>query len=200
MIFVFDLDDTICKTDEYSEFYIQNFFAKHNLPYKQITKVVRFAEKKFDWDRETANKWYKKYGDQMMLEFPCKENAVKTINALFDQGHKIIIATARADDWHTNPEEITHQWIKKVGLKVSKVYVGRVDKERICEYENADIFVDDDINITSKVSEYFQGKPGKHAFLMNSDYNQTQETPKNVTRVFDFSSLLKEVEKMDRKK
>lgn len=54
MVFVFDLDDTICDTDKYSEKYIRKYIAKHKLPYKQIATNVRFAEKKFDWDIETA--------------------------------------------------------------------------------------------------------------------------------------------------
>lgn len=29
MVFVFDLDDTICETDKYSEKYILNFFKTH---------------------------------------------------------------------------------------------------------------------------------------------------------------------------
>ena len=46
MVFVFDLDDTLSETDAYSEKYINEFMKKNNLPYKQIAKDVRFAEKK----------------------------------------------------------------------------------------------------------------------------------------------------------
>ena len=84
MVFVFDLDDTICDTDVYSEYYINKFIKDNKLPFKQVAKVVRFAEKKFDWDLETALNWYKQYGDKMMLEFPAKPNAIKLINALYD--------------------------------------------------------------------------------------------------------------------
>ncbi len=107
MIFVFDLDDTICDTDGYSEKYIREFITKYNLPYKQIATNVRFAERKFDWDTKTALEWYKEFGDQMMAEFPCKKNAVEFLQAIHNAGHKIVIATDRATDWHTNPKEIT---------------------------------------------------------------------------------------------
>lgn len=40
MTFVFDLDDTICETDKYSEKYILNFFKINHLPYKLITKKL----------------------------------------------------------------------------------------------------------------------------------------------------------------
>ena len=74
MVFVFDLDDTICDTDGYSEKYIKDFFSKYNMPYKQIAKNVRYAEEKFNWSKEIALKWYKKFGDEMALHFPCKKN------------------------------------------------------------------------------------------------------------------------------
>ena len=31
MIFVFDLDDTVCDTDSYSEYYILNYIKKYNV-------------------------------------------------------------------------------------------------------------------------------------------------------------------------
>lgn len=191
MVFVFDLDDTVCETDAYSEYYIKKFIEDNKLPFNQVASVVRFAEKKFDWDTETALAWYKAHGDQMMLEFPCKPNAVKFINSLFDMGHTIVIATARATDWHTDPEGITKQWLKNNGIKYSKVYIGRVDKEQICEDEHADVFVDDDIKITGRVSEHFSGKDKKlcKPFLMTTNYNKTLDKADGVERVADFSDF-----------
>ena len=196
MIFVFDLDDTVCETDSYSEKYILNFFRENKWPYKQIATTVRYAEKKFDWDHDIALKWYKEYGDQMMLEFPCKPNAISTINSLYESGHTIIIATARATDWHTNPEEITRKWLKNNGIKYNKLYIGRFDKEEICKEVNADIFIDDDINITERVANYFNTSPNKRTFLMNTDYNKSLKESENVIRVKDFKDFLIKIEKL----
>ena len=189
MIFVFDMDDTICDTDSYSEYYIEKFFIEHKMPFKKVCKVVRFAEQKFDWDKDTALNWYKTYGDEMMLNFPCKNGAKEIINKLYELGHTIIIATARADDWHTEPERITKEWLENTGLKYSKLIIGRVDKEKVCEEENADIFVDDDINITSRVANYFSDKKGKTSMLITTDYNKNLQTGENVVRIKDFFEL-----------
>ena len=196
MIFVFDLDDTVCETDLYSEKYIANFIKKHNLPYKFVEKCTRFAEAKFDWDEATALKWYKTYGDQMMLEFPAKEGAIETINALFDAGHTIIIATARATDWHTNPIEITYEWLKKNGVKYSKIYTGRVDKEAICLDENADFFIDDDLKITTRVAltshiKTSFNEKGCQSLIMTTAYNKNLELPAGVVRINDFKHFRK---------
>ena len=190
MIFVFDLDDTVCDTDSYSEKYILNYFKENKLPYKKVNNIARFAEKKFDWDLDVALNWYKEYGDEMMLNFPCKEGAIEFINNLYDLGHIIVIATARANDWHKEPKKITKQWLKNVGLKYHKIYIGRIDKEQICKEENADVFIDDDIAITKNVGDYFKlyNKQGK-CFLMNTDYNKTLECDENVIRVEDFDDF-----------
>ena len=189
MVFVFDLDDTVCKTDEFSEEYILRFFKENDLPYKKVADCTRFAEQKFDWDRETAQNWYKTYGDEMMLNFPCKENSVEIINKLYDDGHKIVIATARAEDWHTEPEKITKQWLENNKIKYHKLYIGRCDKEVICKDENANFFIDDDLNIISR----FENQPNLNVkvLLASTKYNNTLDIPTNITRLNSFEELLK---------
>lgn len=197
MVFVFDLDDTICETDYCSEKYIKKFFKNNSMPYKQIAKVVRFAEQKFDWPLDVANNWYKQYGDQMMLEFSYKPNSVKLINRLYDLGHTIIIATARANDWHTEPEKITKQWLNNVGLKYNKLYVGRIDKEKICEEEKANFFIDDEIKYAKNAAEYFNGKANCQSFLTNTKYNANLPTPENVVRIKSFNHFKRELKKFN---
>lgn len=192
MIFVFDLDDTICETDAYSEKYIRDFLVSHKWPYKQVATAVRFAEAKFDWDRDTALAWYRKYGDKMMEEFPCKKGTVEFLQKIHDAGNKIVIATARANDWHTNPKEVTLRWLAKNKIPYDHVFIGRKDKEKICEEVNADFFVDDDLAIVEKVANYF-GQFGnkKQAFLSVTNFNKDLNVPKNVIRISNF----KEIEK-----
>lgn len=190
MVFVFDLDDTLCETDAYSEKYINEFMKKNNLPYKQIAKDVRFAEKKFDWSTDVALKWYKTYGDDMMLEFPLKKGVIEFLNNLHGKGCKIIIATARATDWHREPEEITIKWLKDNKIPYDRVYVGRRDKEKICEEVDADYFIDDDVNIVESVANYFANSKGtKQAFLLTTNFNKSLAVSNNVVRIKDFDEL-----------
>ncbi|MEG1499556.1 MAG: hypothetical protein RR400_00580 [Clostridia bacterium] len=195
MVFVFDLDDTICETDKFSEKYILRFFKENNLPIKKIAENVRFAEQKFDWENGTALNWYKTYGDDMLLNFDFKTNALSTINNLYSMGHQIIIATARSTDWHTDPETATRKWLKNNGVNFDKIYFGRVDKDNICKDENADIFIDDDLAITQNVAAIFKAcnKQNGKVFLMTTDYNKSFKTPDGVTRVFDFNDFAQKV-------
>ena len=135
-------------------------------------------------------KWYKEFGDQMMAEFPCKKNAVKFLQSIHNAGHKIVIATARATDWHTNPEEITIKWLKDNKNPYDTVYVGRKKKKKICEEVDADYFIDDDVSIVESVANYFLlSKRKKQAFLLTTNYNKNLSISNNVVRVKDFDEL-----------
>lgn len=196
MTFVFDIDDTICDTDGYSEKYIEDFFKEHNIPYNKIAQNTRFAEAKFDWTEEEAIRWYKVYGDEMALNFPCIEGAKELINSLYDQGHKIVIATARETIWHNTPVLITKLWLQKNRIKYSKLYTGRIDKENICEVEKADFFMDDDIKTTANVAKHFSSKEHTcHSLLATTDYNHDKPAGEGVIRIKNFSHLKTELEK-----
>ena len=190
MVFVFDLDDTLSETDSYSENYICDFLSAHNLPYKLINSNARFADGKFDWDTETAIKWYKQFGDQMMTEFPCKKNVVNLLQKIHAAGHRIVIATARATDWHTDPEGITLKWLAVNKIPYDDVYIGRVDKEKICEEVDADFFIDDDLSLTGRVANFFaQSRKHRQAFLTTTNFNHGLPVPNGVIRVADFEEL-----------
>ena len=190
MTFVFDIDDTISDTAGYSEKYIEQFFIEHNVPYKKTNQISRFAEAKFDWDEQQAIRWYKVYGDEMALEFPCIEGAKELINKLFDDGHRIIIATARETVWHNTPVLVTKLWLQKNKIKYSKLYTGRIDKEQICEDENADFFMDDDLKITAKVASHFAEK-GKtiQSMLATTAFNKDKTPGEGVLRIQNFAQL-----------
>ncbi len=187
MIFVFDIDDTISETDKCSDKYIAKFLKDSGSVYKRVRDVARFTEMKFDWPEDVALKWYKTYGDQMAEQFNQKRNAVEILTFLHNKGHKIVLATARSTDWHTDPEGMTMRWLKAKKVPYDKIYLGRVDKEKICIDEHADVFVDDDIEICERVARDCKNTK---VFLMNSDFNKTQYASPNLQRIDNLSMVL----------
>lgn len=193
MIFIFDIDDTISNTGKYGKEYILNYIKNNNLPYKQKEESVKYPEEQFDWTYEEAHNWYKEHGDEMLLSFPCFEGAIETINKLYETGHEIIFATARSTDWYNRPIETTRKWLKMNHIKYNKLYTSRMDKEKICELENANVFVDDDLNTCLRVSQYFEGSKNK-VFLMNTCKDKRKDLPSNIIRIDqikDIPSILK---------
>ena len=115
-----------------------------------------------------------------------QKNYADLLQSIYNNGHTIIIATARDNVWHSDPENITKQWLDNNKIPYHKLYIGRVDKENICEIENADVFIDDDIEITSRVANKISNIK---VFLSQTDYNQTLTTPKNVKQIKNLSDL-----------
>ena len=194
MTIIFDLDETLCETDRYSEEFIRSFFIENRIPVKQIATNTRFAEEKFNWSHQDALRWYKEYGDEMFLNFPCKEKAVEVLNSLYEAGHRIIIATARSTDWHAEPKKMTLAWLKNNGIKFHKIYFAVENKEKVCEIEDADIFIDDDIKTTSRVAKYFEQKGKGKSYLITSNYNKNLQIAPKVKRVESLSDFYYEIE------
>ena len=70
------------------------------------------------------------------------------------------------------------------------MYARRIDKELICEQENADFFIDDDLKTTARVAEHFKERNNScKSLLMTSEFNSTKEEAEGVTRVMDFYHL-----------
>ena len=61
---------------------------------------------------------------------------------LKDQGHKLIVITARGK-WGEIEEQITYETFKKYGLKFDKVVLHAKDKLAVCLEEKIDYMIDD---------------------------------------------------------
>ena len=197
MIFVFDIDDTLCKTNEYFEMCIDDYIKKNNLKIKKIEDTSPYIANKYDWNNETAKKWYKQNGDRLLGEIPCKENVVETLKYLHNNGHKIILATARSKDWYQDPELSTLYWLKKNDIVYDKLFIACEGiKEKICEIVNADFFVDDDIKMAKTVLNFF--KHNIKVFLADANHNKGEILPEGITRLNNFSNLC-EISKLKNK-
>ena len=77
--------------------------------------------------------------------------------------------------------------LRKNKIKYHKLYTGRIDKEKICEDENADFFFDDDLKITANVAKHFAQHPHPcQALLATSEYNKDLPASEGVDRILDF--------------
>ena len=126
-------------------------------------------------------------------EIYCED--LRFLQSIHKARHKIVIATARATDWHTQPKEVTLKWLADNKIPYDKIYIGRIDKEKICEEVNADFFIDDDLAVVGKVANYFASIGGnKQAFLSTTNYNKDLSVPSGVVRVKDFDDLAKRID------
>lgn len=75
------------------------------------------------------------------------DNAIEVLKKLREDGHKIILITARDDNLSEGVIELSYQSFKKYGIEegivYDKVVFKGVDKASVCISEKVDLFIDD---------------------------------------------------------
>ena len=74
-----------------------------------------------------------------------RENCVKVINKLHNDGNEIYIITARDKEFHDDPYLQSKQWLEKNLIYYDKLIVNARDKGKACIENNIDLLIDDNI-------------------------------------------------------
>lgn len=82
-----------------------------------------------------------------------RENAVKIINKLKEEGNEIIIITARDSEFHDDPYKESKEWLDKHNILYDKLIVNARKKDNVCNEHNIDLFIDDKLNHCLEVSK-----------------------------------------------
>lgn len=104
-----------------------------------------------------------------------KENAVRVINKLHEEGNEIIIITARHYGEYDDPYAITLKYLSKHEIEFDKIIVNKMDKGQVCIDENIDLFIDDSVSNCRKVKE-----AGVNVLLFDAPFNQDNNEFKRV--------------------
>ena len=182
-----DLDDTITKTDEI----LFKYAKKYNEEEKILFKINREEwdwNKAFGWDEEKCETFFSRYLKKIFEEAEIKENAKEKINALKNDGNKIIIITARDTKSLKEVHKVCENWLINNKVNVDKIVVDGEDKAQKCLENKIDIFIDD--NVYNCESVYKNLKIP--VLLMNSRYNKEYQNP-NIKRVYNWNEIYNEI-------
>ena len=97
----------------------------------------------YEWPGDECSKFWREIADTMLAKAKPKASAVNVVNNLKKYGHKIIIISARTNQWHKDPYKLTFDWLTKNNIPFDKIIVGHLDKTDSCVKEKIDIFIDD---------------------------------------------------------
>lgn len=158
MIIGVDIDDTL--TD------IRDEVGAEALKYAQsLNKEV--DEKKIVWDKNNNGSSFKeRYNlnyDELLYFFKNiqenvtknakpRDDVVEVIKKLRKDGHKIYIITARDNEFHNDPYELSKTWLDKNNIEYDKLIVNARDKAKICKEQNVDVFIDDKLSNCMEIS------------------------------------------------
>ena len=118
-----------------------------------------------------------------MKEVKPKTLAVEYLQKLHNEGHKIVLITARWKAKEFDIREITKRWIEEHNIPYDKLIVNAENKLVAAKQENIDVFVDDTFKNCKMISDNCI-----KTYLMDSRTNRGFEDEK-ITRVYSWPHL-----------
>jgi len=103
-------------------------------------------QKKFGFNEDELKYFLKDIQEGVTDNVFPRENCVEIIDKLKNEGHEIIVVTARSFEFHDDPFGKSKKWLEKHNIKYDKLIVNAIDKGLVCKNEAIDLLIDDNIN------------------------------------------------------
>ena len=138
-----DLDGVIFDSEKefrvYSELYDMIDLKQNS---KKDNRELKF-QKRFNWTEEQIQGFLKKYHKQIILESNFMPGAKRILNLLKNDGHKLILITARGG-LNKDMIKVTEERLKQNEMNIfDKYYWATENKDEVCIKENINIMIDD---------------------------------------------------------
>lgn len=194
MVIGLDIDDTITDTFGVMFGYAQKYTIEELNRSAKIDWLTSFPNHNYiqamhKWSEEEETAFFRKYYKRICDETEPFPFAVETINKLKDEGHKIVLITARWDFDDISVRELTEDWIKRKNIHYDKLVVNAKTKLEAVKENNVDIFIDDSFENCTSVAE-----GGIKTFIMDTRCNKGLDSP-NITRIYSWPHLEHEIRK-----
>ena len=147
-----------------------------------------YVGQRFNWNKEEYAYFMGIIRKNVVENAKLRDGLLEILNKLINEGHEIIIITARSNVYYKDPEKMTLEWLKKEHIPYHKLILNATNKAKICKEEKIDIFLDDDIKNCQEVYE-----SSIRTIIMDNQGN-TLENDK-IKRIYDFYDFYKCVKK-----
>ena len=179
-----DIDDTITNT---YETLIPMVAIKYDMNIEKLKKKHP-SYKELSGTLLNYDEFAKKNFVRVAKMVPLKVGAVDVINKLKEQGHKIIIITARNDKNFKDPYKVSYDYLTTNGIKFDKLIVNSSNKAKDCVLENIDLFIDDNTMDCKAVK-----KKGIVTLQMDTSFSKGS---KDLIKVHDWLEVYEIVQRM----
>lgn len=187
-----DIDDTITLTYEETfpraMDFVKNVLKRdvkpnlnHAFDHHYIENVLSLSKEEMDlfWEENLAD---------LLKKVKPKKNAIEVINRLKEEGHNIVIITARWKCDYCESEKISREWFEKYNMKYDKLFIDLESKKQTAIDEKIDLFIDDSIKNYKEVSE-----AGIKCLLFKSEVNCKNEESKNFDIVDSWDEVYRRI-------
>lgn len=175
-----DIDDTLTDSTKV----IRDFINRYDSDYcddghliKNLGSIIRG----FLIDEDTK-RFFNDHAIEMGNAIKIKEDAKEVIDKLRTEGNKIIIITARSDNFYEDAQKFCEEYLKRNNINYDKLITHQTYKIEACKRENIDLMIDDAIDTCEELM-----KEGIKTILFNSELNNGKET--SIKRVFNWNEL-----------
>lgn len=169
-----DIDDTITDTWKYMiPIYSKVFSKEPTILEKSPPYYYSIADSNISVDEYFEK--MRPYYIENIMNVPLKPHAKEVINELYNQGHTIILITARGK-LYDNPDEVTKAYLTKQGIKYHKLITRASKKDYVCLSEKIDLFIDDSIKHCKSVTN-----AGIKVLMPDNSYNHEEDKYEHFT-------------------
>lgn len=185
MIIGIDIDDTITDTYEVMMNYGQEFVTKELKKEPIIDENKKcmthfYLKALLGWNDKEEEEFFIKYYEKIVKNVKPKTLALDYLNKLKEEGHKIILITARWETDNFDVKKETEKWIKENNIPCDKLIINAENKLIAAKEENLDVFIDDSFKNCKMVSS-----AEITTYMMDTRVNRGVEDEK-VTRVYSW--------------
>ncbi|MGM0420512.1 MAG: 5' nucleotidase, NT5C type [Bacillota bacterium] len=175
----FDIDGVLTDEGNYEENiwhqYIINHFGANTA---RVKNTYNFYEA-YNVPAEKLDDFFAEYKEEIFSSVEPFQEAIDFLQTLKQQGHKIILITARDEKFR----QVTETWLKKHGFPFDKLYHAE-DKAPLAQKEDIKLFVDDNKDNAQAISE--KGIP---VLLFNREHNQDADSTCFKARVNNWQEI-----------
>ena len=186
----FDIDGVILNTERDIKFYA-DFWSFFTLNKPKLKNNEVEPEKCYTWTQEETDYFYNKNFDAITRKTSIIAGAKEIIQLLKKQGHEIYIISYRGDYRKTEISDAI-KILKKFKVKFDGYYWSVANKMEKCKELGIDVYVVDN---PGKV-EQFANSPIKVLYFKDAPIREIKQ--KNVTTVYNWMDIYKEINKIDK--
>lgn len=150
-----------------------------------------YMEDQFFLTAEENEEFWKQYIFDLLIAIPPRPFASEVIHRLRQNGHKIIILTARNNQYLQNQYDgminfYIMEWLAKYNIEYDEIITGSNNKKEKCIQANLDIMIEDKASNVEKICKMVP------VFVFDAPYNRMCEG-KNVIRVYSWYQIYQEI-------
>ncbi len=150
-----------------------------------------YMEDQFHLSSEENNEFWRQYIFDLLIAIPIRPYASEVINKLRKAGHKIVILSARDNQFLTHQysgmiDYYVKAWLDKYNVEYDELVINTSNKREKCLSIGLDLMIEDKASNVDDISKIIP------VMVFDAPYNQGC-TGKNVIRVYSWYQIYQEI-------